>query len=85
MTYEILADIRRRDRLARIKTRKDEYRRLRNEIVSKIRKAEREYLQEQIENSIGDIKKHWNVISVILEKVDRFLEGPASSSSSSPA
>ena len=58
MTSDILADIRRRDRLAKKKDRREDYRKLRNEIVSKIRRAEKEYLKAQIESSIGNAKKH---------------------------
>ena len=70
ITPEILADIRRRDRLARLKDRREEYRRLRNDIVGKIRRAERKYLNDQIENSIGNIKKHWEVIRKVTNKTN---------------
>ena len=70
MTAEILADIRRRDRLARLKNRREEYKKIRNEIVSKIRKAEKDYLQAQIEDSVGDIKKHWNIIKKVTNKTN---------------
>ena len=68
MTADILADIRRRDRLSRKKDRRDDYKRLRNEIVKKTRKAQREYLKQQIEGSIGNIKKHWKVIKTATNK-----------------
>ena len=68
MTNDILADIRRRDRLAKNKDRREDYRKLRNEIVAKVRKAEKEYVKEQIESSIGDTKKHWNVLKKITNK-----------------
>ena len=70
MTAEILTDIRRRDRLARLKDRRDEYKKLRNEIVKKIRKAEKEYLNAQVENSMGDIKKHWDIIKKVTNKTN---------------
>ena len=65
MTEDILADIRRRDRLVRLKHRREDYRRLRNDIVKKIRRAQKGYLIKQIEGRIGSIKKHWN-------RADRF-------------
>ena len=70
MTHEILSDIRRRDRLARHRDKRDEYKQLRNEIVKKIRKAEKDYLNSQIENSVGNIKKHWNVIKKVTNKAN---------------
>ena len=62
MTDEILADLRRRDRLARNKNRRADYKKLRNEIVKKIRKAEKAHVGLRIQNSIGDIKKHWKIL-----------------------
>ena len=70
MTDTILADIRRRDRLSRKKDRRKEYRQLRNEIVKKIRKAQREYLRQQIEDSVGNIKKHWKVVKSATNKLN---------------
>jgi hypothetical protein len=58
MTHELLSDIRRRDRLAKQKNRRGEYKRLRNEIVTKTRKAQRDYLQQEIKDNLGNIKKH---------------------------
>ena len=58
MTNDILADIRRRDRLAKIKDRRSDYKKLRNDIVAKIRRAERDFLHRQVQQSVGDIKKH---------------------------
>ena len=70
MTAEILTDIRRRDRLSKIKDRREEYKRLRNDIVNKIRKAEKTHLNAQIECSIGNIKKHWDVIKKVTNKTN---------------
>ena len=70
MTDEILADIRRRDRLVKLKNRRTDYKKLRNEIVSKVRKAERSYLAKQVQDSVGDIKKHWNILKKVINKTD---------------
>ena len=70
ITYEILSDIRKRDRLSRVKERKCEYKKLRNEIVSKIRKAQRAYIQKQVHDSIGDIKKHWKILKNTINKAN---------------
>ena len=74
MTPDILADIRRRDRLARNKDRREDYRQLRNAIVKKTRKAQRDYLKTQIDGSIGNIKKHWNVIRSVTGKSNDKME-----------
>ena len=65
---ELLADMRRRDRLAKNKGRRSEYKKLRNEIVTKVRKAQRDYTNKQIKESAGDIKKHWNIIKQVTGK-----------------
>ena len=70
ITDEILKDIKRRDRLARLKHRRSDYKQLRNEIVSKIRKAHKTYLKQQVKDSIGDIKKHWKIINTTLNKTN---------------
>ena len=69
ISAEILADMRRRDRLAKQKHRRNDYKKLRNEIVSKIRKAERDHIRQQIEDSYGNIKKHWNIIKKATSKL----------------
>ena len=70
MTDDILADIRRRDRLSKVKERRGEYRKLRNSIVSKIRKAHRAFLKKQVQESIGDIKKHWKILKKTINKTN---------------
>ena len=70
MTQDILADIRRRDRLVKAKDRREDYRRLRNDIVKKIRTAEKEYLRSQVESSIGDIKNNWKIIKKVTNKTN---------------
>ena len=69
MNSELLADIRRRDRLAKQKHRREDYKKLRNAIVSKIRKAEKEYVSRQIAESSGNIKKHWKIIKKATNKL----------------
>ena len=75
ITAEILAGIRRRDRLAQKKDRREEYKKLRNETVKQIRKAEKEYLGAQIESSEGNIKKHWDVKKRVTNKTNNKDEG----------
>ena len=50
--------MRKRDRLAKMKGRRAEYKKLRNEIVAKLRNAERDYFRKKVTDSIGNIKKH---------------------------
>ena len=70
ITNEILSDIRKRDRLCKLKERRDQYKKLRNEIVAKIRKAKRTFIQKQIQDSIGDIKKHWKILKSTINKTN---------------
>ena len=53
------------------KDRREDYKRLRNDIVKKIWKAEKEYLRTQVESSVGDIKKHWKVIKKVTNKTNK--------------
>ena len=70
MTEEILTDIRKRDRLAKIKERNKEYKALRNSIVSRCRKAEKAHLAKQVEESVGDIKRHWKILKKVINKTN---------------
>ena len=70
MTMEILADIRKRDRLAKQKARRGDYKQLRNKIVSDTRKAERDYMNQQIQDSYGDVKRHWDIIRKATNKAN---------------
>ena len=68
MTDDILRDIRRRDRLSKLKHRRAEYKSLRNDIVSRTRKAEKTFLQQQVQDSMGDIKRHWKILRGTINK-----------------
>ena len=70
MTNEILSDIRRRDRLSKLKDRRDEYKKIRNEVVSKTRKAQRDFLQREIRENLGNIKKHWQILRMSINKTN---------------
>ena len=70
MTDEILTDMRKRDRLAKIKNRRSEYQKLSNETVARTRKVQKQYIQEQIKDSMGDIKRHWTVIKQVTNKTN---------------
>ena len=70
MTDDILADIRRRDRLAKNKRRRAEYKKLRNDIVKKIRHAEKAHIGQKIQDSMGDIKKHWKILKETINKAN---------------
>ena len=74
MTDEILSDIRRRDWLLKIKDRRNDYKKIRNEIVSKTRRAQRSYFQKQIQESVGDIKKHWKIVKNATNKKNNKTE-----------
>ncbi len=70
MTTELLADRRRRERLAKIKERRVDYKKLRNEIVSKTRKLRKEYTDRRIKESIGNMKMHWRMVREATDKTN---------------
>ena len=70
MTDKILADMRRRDRLARNKNRRAEYKKLRNEITKNIRKAQKSHVAQRIQGSMGDIKKHWKILKETINRTN---------------
>ena len=74
MTVELLLLMKKRDRLAKVKEKHPEYKKIRNEIVSKSRKARREHLNNQIENNIGDTKKHWKIVKDAIGKANNKTE-----------
>ena len=47
---------------------------IRNEIVSKTRRAQRSYFQKQIQESVGDIKKHWKIVKNAINKKNNKTE-----------
>ena len=57
MTYEILDDMKKRDRLAKRKDRREEYKKLRNDLVKRVRKAEKDYITTKISDSWNNKKK----------------------------
>ena len=71
MTAELLAEMRKRDRLAKVKERRSEYKQLRNSIVTRVRKAQKDHVDNQIKESVGNIKKHWNVIKQVTGKANK--------------
>ena len=78
MSSDILADMRKRDRLAKDKDRREEYKSLRNDIVKRVRNAEKDHLQKQIEESMGDIKQHWKILKRTTNKLNNMEEATTS-------
>ena len=76
MTGDILRKMRKRDRLVKNKSRRDEYRRLRNEIVNDCRKAEKNYYKSKIADSWNDIKGHWDILKQVMGKTNNKNEIP---------
>lgn len=70
MTSDILADMRKRDRLAKRRDRRDEYRCLRNDIVKRVRTAEREDLQQKISKNWNNIKKQWQILKKVTNNLN---------------
>jgi hypothetical protein len=59
MTNDILADMKKRDRLAERRDRREEYRSLRNSLVWMVRDAEKIDLSKRLQDSWNDTKKRW--------------------------
>jgi exonuclease III len=70
MTKDILADMRKRDRLAKIKDRRGDYKSLRNDIVRRVRAAEREDLKFKLQESWNDTKKQWKLLNKAMNKLN---------------
>ena len=76
MTHGILKKIRKRDRLAKIKNRREDYKHLRNEIVRDCRKAERDYIRRKIQDNSEDAKEHWKILNQVMGKTNNKLDMP---------
>ena len=77
MTSEILHKMRKRDRLAKLKNRRSDYKKLRNEIVSECRKAEKIYIGKKIEENINNTKEHWKILKRIMGKTNNKSDLPS--------
>ena len=69
MTSELLSDIRKRNKLIKQKNKRTEYKKLRNEIVKKKRKAEREYLSNKIQENWKNIRGIWNILKQTMNRM----------------
>ena len=78
MTPEILRKMRRRDRLSKLSARREDYRQLRNEIVSDCRRAEKQYYHRRIQENINDTKEHWKVLKQVMGKMNNKSDLPLS-------
>ena len=74
MTVELLQLMKKRDRLAKVKDKRPEYKRIRNEIVCKTRKARKEYLTKQVKDNVGDTKQHWQIVRDAIGKSNNKTE-----------
>ena len=70
MTPDIMADMRKRDRLAKKKDRRKDYKELRNNIVKRVRKAERDYLNNRIKENWNNIKEQWKILKEVTNKMN---------------
>ena len=57
-------------RLAKIKDRRADYKSVRNDIVAKTRQAEKAYLKQQVQESVGNMKNHWKILKKVLNKTN---------------
>jgi hypothetical protein len=77
----IMANIRKRDKLAKNKHKRNEYKEIRNRIVKQIRDAARLYLKNKINENWCNIKEQWRILNRVTGRIsnkhdiiDRFLE-----------
>ena len=70
MTPEILKKIRKRDRIAKLSHRREDYRQLRNEIVADCRKAEKHYWTVKITENLNNIKEQWKILRQVMGQVN---------------
>jgi len=70
ITTDILKDMKKRDRLFKKRDKKEEYKRLRNEIVKKVRNAEREFTANRINESWNNIKEQWKTLKKVINKTN---------------
>ena len=77
MTLDILGKMRRRDRLAKLRGRRNDYKTIRNEIVSDCRKAERDYYKNKILDNWNNIKEQWNVLRKVMGKQNNKSDLPS--------
>ena len=70
MTAKILRKIKKRDRIAKLGHRKEDYRQLRNEIVADCRKAEKTFWSTKIQENFNNIKEHWNILRKVMGQVN---------------
>jgi len=68
MTKDILRDMKKRDRLAKRRDRREDYKTLRNDIVRRVRKAEREHNNKKINDNWNNIKEQWKVLNKVMGK-----------------
>ena len=70
MTPEILKKIRKRDRIAKLSHRREDYRQLRNEIVADCRKAEKHFWTAKITENLNNIKEQWKILRQVMGQVN---------------
>ena len=74
----ILKKMRKRDRLSKLSHRRSDYQKLRNEITSDCRKAEKEYFKEKISANLKNTKEHWKILNQIMGKTNNKNDVPSS-------
>ena len=74
---ELMRKMKRRDRLIKLNGRRQDYKTLRNEIVSECRKAERQYVKRKIEECWNDAKGHWDILKRIMGKTNNKMDFPS--------
>jgi hypothetical protein len=74
MREDIMKDIRKRDKLVKIKSRRKEYKNLRNQIVKNSREAEKDFIKDKIKENWNNMKEQWKVINNVTGKLNNKTE-----------
>ena len=69
MTQDLLRDIRKRNQLVKHKDKLSEYKKLRNDIVKRKRKAEKDYYATKIKENWKDLKGMWGILKMAMNQV----------------
>ena len=70
MREDIMKDIRKRDKLVKIKSKRKEYKNIRNQIVKNSREAEKDYLRDKIMENWNNMKEQWKIINNITGRLN---------------
>ena len=77
MNANILKKMRKRDRFSKLSHRRSDYQKLRNEITSDCRKAEKDYIKAKISANLKNTEEHWKILNQIMGKTSNKNDIPS--------